>query len=367
VKVAFLGTRGIPSCYSGFETFVEETGSRLVRKGYDVVAYNRTTHIKHPSKIFKGIRKVDIPTIPQKHLDTIFHTFLSILHGVISGGYDIYYICGVGNSLLLPILKLLRGRTVINVDGQDWRRKKWERFASLYLRFSEFMASRFADVVIADAEDVKNYYASEWGRDTIFIPYGILTEEVKTDKTLLKFGLEKRRYILFVGRLVPENNPHTLLEAFKILKERGGMKLVIVGDAPYADEYKETLHKIADDDPDIVFTGYLFGRGYRELSSSPYIYVMTAEIGGTHPVLVEQMGFGNCIVANSTESDREVLQDAGIYFDGTAQDLAGKISFLMDNPVEVETLRNKAKKRAQKYSWDAIADRYDELFRSLVS
>lgn len=361
VKICFLGTRGIPSCYSGFETFVEELAPRLLKRGFDITVFSRTTHIRHPAKFFKGVKIIGLPSIPQKHLDTIFHTFLSLLYCIVKEKPDTVYICGVGNAPLLPIARLFF-KTVINVDGQDWKRKKWGKFASFYLLVSEFLASKLAWIIVADAQEVSKYYKNRWGRKTVFIPYGPL-DKLSTKGTLLRLGLQERGYILAVGRLVPENNFHIIIEGFKIFRERTGtdLKLVIVGNAPYTDDYKRKLFKMAD--RSIIFTGYLFGRGYKELSSFPYAYVIGAEVGGTHPVLVEQMGFGNFIISLKTASNEEVLKDAGIYFDGTPESLAEKLLWAVENPGEVKKMRKRAENEVRRYNWEKIVDEYSKVLR----
>src|SRR5207248_9967448 len=134
-------------------------------------------------------------------------------------------------------------------------------------------------------------------------------------ETLQKFRLESRRYLLFVGRLVPENAPHVYLEGVRLAGITA--PAVVVGDASYADDYKASLHAQAV--PDAVFTGYQFGSAYQQLSSHAGVYVLAATVGGTHPVLVEQMAAGNAIFARETESNREVLGEAGLYWKTPAE------------------------------------------------
>jgi len=364
LKIAFMGTRGVPASYSGFETFVEEIGWRLAERGYEIYVYNRTTHIKVRMKEYRGMHIINLPTIPTKHLDTIVHTILSIIHSIFRN-YDIIYICGVGNSILSIVPRVLGRKVILNVDGADWSRKKWNRFARAYLKISERMATSLADVVISDSIAVKNYYLENYNFDTVFIPYGGFIPKKEPGSYLEKFGLKKDEYILFVGRLVPENNAHLLIKAFKSIKDTE-KKLVIVGDAPYVDEYKRYLRDISKDDERIVFTGYLFGEGYYELSSNCYIYVLASEVGGTHPVLVEQMSCGNCVLVNDINpANLEVMREGGIFFDGSRGEsaLSEKLIYLLKNPNIVTEKRVIAKKVVEEnYNWDVITDAYERLF-----
>jgi len=182
---------------------------------------------------------------------------------------------------------------------------------------------------------------------------------------LARYGLEPGGYVLFVGRLVPENCAHHLVEAFAGLDT--DLKCVIVGDAPYAEAYIADLKARAG--PNVVFTGYLFGEGYYELGSNAYIFVETSEVGGTHPALVEAMAFGNCVVVNGTEENRETIGDAGFAYDGTqgAAALRPLLQRLLDDPALVAEYRRRAKERATAlYDWEAVTDRYEMLFHSLL-
>jgi len=167
-----------------------------------------------------------------------------------------------------------------------------------------------------------------------------------------------------VSRLEPENNAHRVIEAFE--KVKTDKNLVIVGDAPYNQEYIAKLK--ATRDKRIIFTGYVFGRGYRQFQTHAYCYIQATEVGGTHPALVEAMGFANCILANDVPEHREVLGDAGIFFDvEDPEDLAKKLQRVLDQPELVERYRERARRRAaEKYSWDSITDAYEKLFRAMI-
>ncbi len=366
MKIGILGTRGVPASYSGFETLAEQLGAELVRRGHQVVVYCRQHHISYPHPVYRGIRLVKLPTIASKHLDTIVHTTLSLFHAR-SQGFDAILICGVGNSCLLPLARLLGLHAVINVDGSDYRRQKWGRFARWFLKASEGWAVRFAEEIISDSRVVQEYYQTTYGRATPYIPYGAELPEEKGTDVLARYGLEPRRYLLIVGRLVPENCIHHLTGAFRLLRNRQGMKLVVVGDAPYAEEYIASLKQGAGEE--VVFTGYVFGRGYRQLAANPYLTVLASEVGGTHPVLLEAMGFGNCVVVNNTPTNLEVIGDAGFSYDGSrgAEALAPLLDTLLAAPEVVAQKRRQAYERVHAlYSWKSVTDGYLDLFAALA-
>jgi hypothetical protein len=151
MKIAMLGSRGIPACYSGFETFYENLAIRLSARGHQVTVYNRKQYVNHPSKFYKRVKLVTLPTLRNKHLDTLYHTFISVIHAAFQG-YDIAYFCIVGNSPLTLLTRLLGVKTILNVDGEDSKREKWRGFEKVYLKFSEYLATIFPHVVISDSQ-----------------------------------------------------------------------------------------------------------------------------------------------------------------------------------------------------------------------
>lgn len=364
LKIAMIGTRGIPASYGGFETCAEELGARLVARGHAVTVYCRTHHIAYSEPYYRGIRLVKLPTITNKYLDTITHTTLSTLHAL-REQYDVVLMFIAGNSPLSFVPRLVGQHVVLNVDGLDWKREKWPPPAKKYIQFAEWLATKLPNVVVTDSERVREYYRAHWNAETVYIAYGADVTRAAAGDYIAKYGLTPRNYILFVGRLVPENCAHHLVDAFKRLQT--DMPCVIVGDAPYANEYIEQLKASAD--TNVIFTGYLYGQGYRELSSHAYAFVETSEVGGTHPALLEAMGFGNCVIVNGTRENLETIGDAGLSYNGAqgAEHLAHVLQELIAHPARVDEYRCRAQERVRKhFSWDAITDEYEALFERTV-
>lgn len=364
MKIAFMGIRGIPASYSGFETFVDQVARRLATRGHEVSVYNRTTFVPYRGREYLGVRLIHLPTLPTKHLDSIVHTSICCLHAFFRR-YDIVYICGVGNAPLAFLPRLRRARVLLNVDGADWQRDKWGGLARRYLRVCERLARASAEVIIADARVIQDKYKSDYHTDALFIPYGANIRRHEGCDVLERFGLKPRRYILFVGRLVPENGAHTLLRAFARVET--DMNLVIVGDAPYSDQYKASLKEIAG--RRVIFTGFLFGEEYQEISSHPYLFVLASGVDGTRPVLLDQMAFGNAVLVRNTPANVEVVGSAGRKFDHRYDEraLALQLQRLVDHPEEVEASRAAAIERVRtKYSWERVTDRYELLFELLL-
>jgi glycosyltransferase involved in cell wall biosynthesis len=366
MKIAMLGTRGVPASYSGFETCVEELGSRLVLRGHQVTVYCRSHHISYDQPVYKGMRLVKLPTIANKYLDTIVHSFLSSLHAL-TQGYDVALYFIAGNSLVTWIPRLAGQRSLLNVDGLDWKRAKWPPLARRYIQFAERMSAVLPNAIITDSRVVQRYYREVYDAESTYIAYGSDLPRRPAGPTLDRFGLHPRDYVLFVGRLVPENCVHHLVEAWRRLDT--DMTCVIVGDAPYAEEYKAELRRLAGNDPRIVFTGYIFGEGYWELSSNAYAFVETSGVGGTHPALVEAMNFGNCVVVHNTPENLETIGDAGLWYHGQAgaESLRPVLDMLITAPPLVEAYRQRAAERATTvFSWEAVTDGYEALFRDIT-
>ena len=366
MKVAILGTRGIPASYSGFETAAEQLAERLSARGHEVVVYCRPHVVDRRIKTYKGARLVHLPTVRNKYLDTFMHTLLSALHAARRLEPDVALFFIAGNSPLCAVTRAAGIPTVINVDGLDSDRRKWPALAKRYLRFAERQAPRWADRAITDSHAVADVFEQRYGRRIGVVPYGVDDPGEQGTETLERLGLQERKYILFVGRLEPENNPHVLVEAFaRIPTERTrGMKLVVVGGAPYADDYIRGVMR--EGDPRVVFPGYVFGRGYWELQRHAYAFVAPTEVGGTHPVILEAMAAGNCVLVNDHPPNIETVGDAGLYFSGAggAGALADQLERLLDEPDLVADYRSRAVERARLYSWDVVTDEYERLLRA---
>jgi glycosyltransferase involved in cell wall biosynthesis len=361
VKIAFLGIRGIPANYGGFETFAEQLGRRLLADGHEVTVYGRSNSVAAGLRTYLGMRIVRLPAPRSKYLETVVHSLFAAAHAAVRR-YDLVYVCNSANVPAVLVLLLARKRVVLNVDGLEWQRAKWNRVGRAYYRACAWLAARLPAHVVTDARVIQAYYQRAYGRRTDYFPYGTELSTTADDGLLKELGTAPRQYILFVSRLEPENNAHVVIEAFKSV--RTNLPLLIVGDAPYASDYIASLHQT--DDPRVRFTGAIYGSGYRVLQSNALVYVQATEVGGTHPALVEAMGAGNAIVANDVPEHHETLADAGLYYRGPDQ-LADCMQGLIDDPERAEGFRAAARARAEStYSWDAVASAYEGWFRSLV-
>jgi glycosyltransferase involved in cell wall biosynthesis len=364
MHLAILGTRGIPANYGGFETFAEELSKRLVLRGHDVTVYCRSHHVDRELTEYEGVHLKTLPTLKHKYLDTVVHTFFSAISAA-PRRFDAVLICNAANSPFIPILTLTGTPVAVNVDGLERKRKKWNWLGRAYYRLGERTSVWFATEVITDARVIHDYYSSVYGAETTMIAYGAEVVRRTDLDAVAKYGVSPDGYFLYVSRLEPENNAAIVIEAFrKVLTD---LKLVIVGDAPYASEYKARLRSLAEGDPRIIFTGFVFGSDYKSLQQNAYAYIHATEVGGTHPALIEAMGYGNCVLAYETPENVEVIGDAAMLFkDG--HELAEKLQKVADDRSLVDRYRTRAQDHVRReYSWDSITDKYEELFTKMTA
>ena len=362
MRIAILGTRGVPANYGGFETFAEHLSTRLVARGHEVTVYCRAHYVSPRQIEFQGVRLKVLPTIRHKYFDTVVHTFLSALHAV-SSRYDAALICNAANAPFAPILRVAGIPVALNVDGLEHKRKKWNWIARRYYLMAERLATILPTETVTDAKVIQEYYLARHKAISTMIAYGAEVER-RPDPLVRRWRVEPNRYVLYVSRLEPENNAHLVIEAFKSV--RTAHKLVIVGDAPYARDYINDLKARARRDKRIVFTGFVFGRDYRALQQNAYCYVHATEVGGTHPALLEAMGFGNCVLTLAAPENIEAIGDAGIAY-ADESDLAEKLQRVLRDGSLVQAYRNRAQARVQDaYDWDYVVDQYEELFAKMA-
>jgi glycosyltransferase involved in cell wall biosynthesis len=357
VRIALLGTRGIPANYGGFETFAEEISTRLTARGHQVTVYCRE---RYSAPSYRGVRLQYLPTIRHKYFDTVAHTFVSTLH-LLAHRVDVALYCNGANAIFTFWPRLLGMPVALNVDGIERKRKKWNRVAKAWYLVSEWLATFCPSAVITDAITIQDYYRQKYGKESVFIPYGAEVGKAADSAIVRRLGLQPGRYFLYVSRLEPENHPLEVREAFESVDT--AFQLALIGDAPYAPDY---IRRVRDtSDPRVVMPGAVYGEGYRQLGSHCFAYIHATEVGGTHPALIEAMGRGALVLYRNTPENAEVTGDAGIPFD--PPELAAKIRAVLEMPEEQrEVFRRRALERVrQRYSWDAVTDAYERLLRGL--
>jgi glycosyltransferase involved in cell wall biosynthesis len=363
VRIALLGTRGIPARYGGFETFAEEISTRLAARGHELTVYCRERFAENP---YRGVHLQYLPTIRHKYFDTVAHTFFSTLH--LSGyrvlGYraDVALYCNAANAVFTMWPRWFGIPVALNVDGIERKRKKWNRLAKAWYLVSERLATFCPTAIVTDARAIQDYYRDRYAKASEFIPYGAEVGAVESTTVLEKLGLEPHCYFLYVSRMEPENRALEVRQAFETVSTP--FRLALIGDAPYARDYIRRVRETLD--PRVLAPGAIYGQGYHELQSHCFAYIHATEVGGTHPALIEAMGRGALVLYRNTPENAEVAGDAGIPFE--PDELAAKLRLALEmSGAECDALRRKAMERVRaQYSWDAVTDAYERLLGGLA-
>jgi glycosyltransferase involved in cell wall biosynthesis len=364
LRIALIGTRGIPAAYGGFETAVEEVGRRLVERGHRVLVYGRDAGTA--GDVHLGMRRVTLPAVRQKALETLSHTALSTLHAVTKARPDAAFVFNAANSPFLPLLRARNIPVALHMDGLEWRRSKWGPRGKAYYRSAESFGVRQADAIIADAPGIADYYEHQFGVGSEMIRYGApLLDEASTDG-IRELGLEPGGYHLVVARFEPENHVREIVEGYAA--SAATKPLVVVGSAPYAAEYTADIDRIAAADPRIRLLGAVYDQELLDaLYHHAFTYLHGHSVGGTNPSLLRAMGAGTAVVAFDVGFNREVLDGQGWYFAGPS-DVATAVDAAEADASAVETTGVRLRDRAaEAFSWDDVAAAYEDLAVRLVS
>jgi glycosyltransferase involved in cell wall biosynthesis len=362
MKIAMIGTRGVPANYGGFETCVEELGKRLVERGHEVTVYCRDSYYPQKLPTYLGMRLKYLPNLKRKSLDTLSHTFLSILDAV-RQPFDVLMVFNAANSPTLFLPRLLGKKIAINTDGLEWKRGKWGPVARNYYKFSEWLSTKLANRIVADSKGIQDYYRENYGVDSSYIAYGACISRSRKPELLEKLGLIPGEYFLQITRFEPENNSLLTVQAFKSIST--SKKMVLVGGVPYESVYSRQI--TAEANERIVMPGPIYDKELlNELWCNCYAYIHGNEVGGTNPALLQTMASGCFTIAVDVPFSHDVLQDGGIYYKKSLEDLAAKMEWALGNSSELARFKSRAVKRIlDHYSWEKVAEEYEQLFREL--
>jgi glycosyltransferase involved in cell wall biosynthesis len=361
MRIALVGTRGVPARYGGFETCVEQVGLRLVKAGHEVVVYCRTAPDEDRPETVEGMRLVHLPALKKKSLETLSHTGLSALH-LMRHRPDVAIVFNAANSVFLPMLRARGIPVATHVDGLEWKRTKWQGAGRRYYRMAESLAVRWSDALIADAQGIADYYTAEFDAPSELIAYGapILPD---SDDRLAELGLTSHGYHLVVARFEPENHVDLIVDGYR--RSAARLPLVVVGSAPYADAHTARIHSLADDR--VQFLGGVWDQDLLDqLYANCATYLHGHSVGGTNPSLLRAIGAGAATIAYDVAFNREVVADSGRYF-RTPADVAREVERAEAAPERTRQRGRRAQHIALRYDWDDVAARYERLCESLAA
>jgi len=360
MRIAMVGTRGVPAQYGGFETCVEEVGARLVGRGHEVVVYCRGLSEDSPAE-HRGMQLVHLPAVRLRSMETLSHSALSVGH-LVRHGADAVLMFNAANAPLLPALRARGLRVATHVDGLEWQRAKWAGAGRRYYRRAESLAVRWSDHLVADAQGISDYYDREFGAPTTLITYGAPVLEQETSR-LSELGLTAGGFHLVVARMEPENHVDVVVDGY--VRSSARLPLVLVGSAPYAAEYTERVHALADDR--VRLLGALWDQQMLDqLYTGALTYLHGHSVGGTNPSLLRAVGAGTATDAFDVDFNREVLGDTGRYW-RTAEDVRVLLESTEQSPEGALARGQRTQTRAAAYDWDDVATGYEDLCARLAS
>jgi len=365
-----IGHKRIPSREGGIEIVVEEISSRLVERGNTVHVYNRKGKFVYGSrneysktKVYKGIKIIQIPTIPIKGLDALIYSFFAVTRALF-GRYDVIHFHAEGPGVMILITRLFGIRSVATVHGLDWQRAKWGNFASKYIKYGEKVIAGRADEIIVLSLNNQKYFLDNYNRSTNFIPNGVNKPNIRKASLITeKYGLLGRDYLLFLSRLVPEKGLDYLVDAFKNIKTE--KKLVIAGGSSHSGEYEKEIKEKAAIDSRIIFTGFVQGELLEELFSNCTAYILPSDIEGMPLSLLEAMSYGCFCLVSDIPENTEVVGDFAVTFrKSDTKDLQEKLEGLLNKGFSTHTSVEISAYIQKKYNWNEVVDRHLKLYNN---
>ncbi|MHB8859012.1 MAG: glycosyltransferase family 4 protein [Thermoleophilia bacterium] len=378
MRIAVIGTKGIPARFGGIERHCEELYPRLASRGHEVTIFVRGWYTEMRGS-YRGVYLRSAPTIDSKGLDAFVHTAAASL-AALRGDFDIMHYHGIGPSLF-SFAPGLRGRkSVATVHALDWQRDKWGGGARAVLKAGERASARFPDRTIVVSRELQDYFRERYGRETVYIPNGVVPAvRPKSTELLGNYGIEPGRYILFLGRLVPEKGAHDLIVAY--IRSGVEMPLVIAGGSSHTDAYVAQLKQQAAAAEaagaggaaagKIIFTGNVEGELLAQLSANAALFVLPSTLEGLPIVALEMLALGIPVLASDIGPSREVLGggDYGaLYRAGDQADLKEKLLSALGNLGELGEKAEAGRKHVQiANDWDRIAQETEQVYRQALA
>jgi glycosyltransferase involved in cell wall biosynthesis len=370
MRIAMIGTRGVPATFGGIERHVEELGARLVARGHEVTVFCRSNYSGADLGRHRGMRLDSLPTVGTKHLDAIVHSGVSTL-AAMAASYDVLHYHAIGPGMLAVLPRYLsRAKVVLTVHGRDDERAKWGRGAKAVLGMAGWLSARVPDATIVVGRHLERYYRDVHGRQAVYVPNGVHAARPRpANGTLTRLGLQPGRYLLFVGRLVPEKAPDQLLAAFRRLS--GDHRLVLVGDSSFTDRFTANLRELAATDPRVVLPGYLYGAELEELYSNATAFVLPSLLEGLPLTLLEAASHGLPVVASDIPPHLEVLRSAGpgrrLHRPGDRDQLLRALRQVLAEPRAERAAALELRHHVLRaYSWDDATERTEAVYRAVV-
>lgn len=365
MKIAVIGVKGLPARQGGIEHYCEALYPRIVKQGHSIDLFARSSHIKKPwFSVYEheGMRTICLPSLPLRGLDAFINSFLAAL--LASGkDYDIIHFNALGPALFSIIPRLFSSaKIIVTCHGLDWQRAKWGRLSSNIIRLGEKTAAIYAHEIVVVSRTLASYFSKTYHLRTIYIPNApsAYVESNPSLKSVKSLGLTPGKYLLFLGRLVPEKRPDFIIQAFQILKDTG-WKLAIAGGDSDTTAYIAKLHELAKENADVVFTGELEGSPLAEIVRGAGLFISASDLEGLPLAMLEAMREGIPVVASDIAPHQQLLEnERGLLFKSVSVlSCAQAMEQGMLNPGKLAVMAQKAQAHVEaNYDWSKITADY---------
>ncbi len=374
MKIAVIGTKGLPPKQGGIEHYCAEVYPRIVAQGHSVDLFGRSSYTDRSwldRYNFQGVQVISLPGWDLRGMDAFIS---SALGAIASSGkrYDIVHFHALGPALFTWLPKIASSaKVVVTCQGLDWQRAKWGTTSSRLIRMGERAAVRFADEIIVVSKDLQSYFSNTYGRETVYIP-NAPASYAESDPNFsygTSLGLNQGRYILFLGRLVPEKRPDLLIEAFEALKP-AGWKLVFAGGVSNTKAYVSKLLDRVAKNPDVVFAGELRGSRLAEIVRGAGLFALPSDLEGLPLAMLEAMQEGVPVVASDIPPHQQLLDEQrGVLFKtGDVDSCIRSLDWAIHHPQEMTVMAKNAQNYVQAYySWERITADNLQLYTTLCN
>ena len=370
MHVAMIGQRGIPATFGGIERHVEEIGARLVERGHRVDVYCRPGYNDDAPAVYRGMNRIDVATVNTQHLEAFAHSALSTVQGLRDRA-DVYHYHAIGPGLWSfgPRMFKRDGAVIQTIHGLDFDREKWSAPAQKLLRGIASASNRVPHHTIVVSGALRDQYRELFGRDATYVPNGVVKpDRLGPGPALERFGLEAQRYVLFVGRLVPEKSVVPLLKSF--LELETDAKLVIAGGSSYTDDYVQQIEDLAASSDRVLLPGYVYGDDLNELYSNAGLFVLPSTLEGQPLTLLEALAYKLPVIASDLPAHVQVLGESGpghrIFASGDWQALTDEIGKALVG-LDAERLATDGHDELLlPHDWDLVTDQTEAIYRQVL-
>lgn len=366
LRIAMIGLRGIPARAGGVEHHVEELATRLAARGHEVTVFCRPGYTDPSLAEYRGVRLAPLPTVRVRGGEALVHSGIGAC-AVSTRRFDVAHFHAIGPGLFTPLTRAFSHCAIVQtIHGLDGERAKWGEAAQRVLRAGTLLSAHVPDEVVVVSRSLADHYRERYGRYTTYISNGVPVPQDADPGRLAQWGLQPKRYLLFVGRMVPEKDPALLLRAFREIETTD--HLVLVGDSSHTDSFMTRLHELAAQDARVHLVGYQYGPNLAALMTDARLFVQPSLLEGLPLTLLEAAAYGLPVVASDIPPHLEVLGDEGpgrlIFRAGDGAALASALAVGLAG--DVGTMRLAARELrddvGRRYDWDVATDLLEETY-----